>query len=71
MLLCKHALKPIVIKKKLKEIINLDKVTLKLVQETQSPPNIIQESMRLHNFLSLPHLSIRHTRGKEPLIDYS
>jgi hypothetical protein len=27
--------------------------------------------MRLHKLLSLPHLLIKHTRGKEPLIDYS
>jgi len=37
----------------------------------QSPPNLNQEAMRLHNLLSLPHLLTRHTRGKEPLVDYS
>jgi hypothetical protein len=26
--------------------------------------------MRLHNFLSLPHLVTRQIRGKEPLVDY-
>jgi hypothetical protein len=41
------------------------------VQETQSPPNLTQEATRLHNLLSLLHLPIRRTRGKEPLIDYS
>jgi len=47
------------------------KLTPKLVQETQSPPNLTQEAMRLHNLLSLLDLPIRHIRGKEPLIDYS
>jgi hypothetical protein len=25
----------------------------------------------MHNILSLPHLLARHTKGKEPLVDYS
>jgi hypothetical protein len=37
----------------------------------QSPPNLNQEAMRLHNLLSLLHLRTRRARGKKPLIDYS
>jgi hypothetical protein len=61
---------PTMIKEQLEDIVNLYEITFELVQETQSPPNLIQEAMRLHNLLSLPHLPIRCTRGKEPLIDY-
>jgi hypothetical protein len=45
--------------------------TLEFLQEIQLPPNVTQESMRVYNLLSLPHLPIRHTEGKKPLIDYS
>ncbi len=31
---------------------------------------MIQEVMKLHNLLSLPHLLARHTRGEKPIIDY-
>jgi hypothetical protein len=27
--------------------------------------------MRVHNLLLLPHLPTKHTKGKEPLIDFS
>jgi hypothetical protein len=40
-------------------------------EETQQFPNLIQESMRMHNLMSLPCLLARHTKGKEPLVDYS
>jgi len=61
-----------VIKEQLQEIVNLDEVTLELVvHETQSPPNLIYEAMRLHNLLSLLRLPLRCTRGEEPLVDYS
>jgi hypothetical protein len=36
----------------------------------QSPPNLNQEAMRLHNLLLLLHLPIRCARGNKPLIDY-
>ncbi len=38
--------------------------------ETQSQ-NLIQQTMRLPNLLSLPHLLVRWPRGNEPLVDYS
>ncbi len=71
MLLCRHALEPYYERRIAKEIVNLDEVILKLVQEIQNPPNPTQEAMRLHNLLSLPHLPPKHIRGKDPLIDYS
>jgi len=30
---------------------------------------VTQKSMKVHNLLSLFHLPIKHTKGKEPLID--
>jgi hypothetical protein len=41
------------------------------LEEAQQSPNLTQESMRMHNLMSLPCLPIRHTKGKEPLVDYS
>jgi hypothetical protein len=32
---------------------------------------VIQESVKVHNLLSLLHLPIRCIKGKKPLIDYS
>jgi hypothetical protein len=32
---------------------------------------LIQQTMRLPNLLSLPHLLVRWTRENEPLVDYS
>ncbi len=34
-------------------------------------PNLTQKSMRVHYPLSLPHLLATHTKGKEPLNNYS
>jgi hypothetical protein len=31
---------------------------------------VTQESIRVHNLLSLHHLLARHTKGKNPLINY-
>ncbi len=62
---------PTMIEELLEEIVNLNEVIPKLVQETQNLPNLIQEAMRLHNFLSLLHLPTIHTKGSEPLVDYS
>jgi hypothetical protein len=45
--------------------------TLELLQETQLPPNLTQESMKVYNLLLLFHLPTRCTKGKEPSIDYS
>jgi hypothetical protein len=39
MLLCRHALKPYYERRVVKEIVNLDEVIPKLVQEIQNPPN--------------------------------
>jgi hypothetical protein len=47
------------------------KETLKFLEETQQYPNLIQESMRMHNFMLLPCLPTRCTKGKKPLVDYS
>jgi len=33
--------------------------------------NVIQESRRMHNLLSLPQLIAKQTKGKKPLVDYS
>ncbi len=65
---------PIVKKQQLEKniVVNLDEGSLKGgLEETQQFPNLIQESMRMHNLISLPLLLARHTKGKEPLIDYS
>jgi hypothetical protein len=61
---------PAMIKEQLEEIVDLDEVTPKLVQETQSPPHLIQKAIRLHNLLSLPHPLVRHIRGNEQFVDY-
>jgi replicative DNA helicase len=37
----------------------------------QDFPNVTQETMRMHNLLSLPQLIAKQTKGKEPLVDYS
>jgi hypothetical protein len=62
---------PTKIEERLKDIVNLNEIIPKLVYETQSLPNLIQKAMKLQNFLSLLHLPTRHTKGKEPLVDYS
>ncbi len=59
------------IEEQLEETVNLDEVTLELVQETHNPPNVTQEAIKLNNLLSLLHLHAMHTRGKKPLVDYS
>ncbi len=46
-------------------VINLNEGNSKdSLEETQQSPNLTQESMKTHNLLSLPHLPIRHTKGK-------
>jgi hypothetical protein len=59
------------IEEQLEEIVNLDEVTLELIQETHNPPNLTYEAMKLNNLLSLLRLHAIHTRGREPLVDYS
>jgi hypothetical protein len=56
------------IEEQLEKIVNLDEVTFELVQETQGPSNLTQETMKLHNLLSLLHLLTRH-KGKNMLMD--
>jgi hypothetical protein len=58
------------------DIVNLDDGnqamdTQEFLQETQLPPNLTQESMKVHNLLLLLHLPARCAKGKEPSIDYS
>jgi hypothetical protein len=38
--------------------------TQELLQETQLPPNLTQESMKVHKLLLLLHLLTRNTKGK-------
>ncbi len=53
-------------------VVNLDEGSPKgNLEETQQFPNLIQESMRMHNFMSFPRLPASHTKGKEPIVDYS
>ncbi len=50
-------------------VVNLDQDNIKMLQETQFPlPNLTQESMSLHNLLSLPHLLAKLTKGEKPLL---
>jgi replicative DNA helicase len=37
----------------------------------QDFPNVTQETMRMHNFLFLPQLIAKQTKGKELLVNYS
>ncbi len=37
-------------------------------RKTQLPLNVTQESMKVHNLLSMLHLLAKHTKGKKPLI---
>jgi hypothetical protein len=49
--------------------VNLENPSMEEVEEDQSPPSVAQDSMSLHNLLSLPHFPTRQTRRKEPLVD--
>jgi hypothetical protein len=59
---------PIVRKQQLKDniVVNLNEGSPKgsLEDASQQSPNLTQESMRMHNLLSLPCLPTRHTKGK-------
>jgi hypothetical protein len=37
----------------------------------QDFPNVTQETMRMHNLLSLPQLIAKQSKGKKPMVDYS
>jgi hypothetical protein len=63
MLLCRHVLKPYYDIITTKNIVNLNEI-IPIMWETQNPLNLTQETMILHNLLSLFHLLKRHTKEK-------
>jgi hypothetical protein len=63
MLLCKHVSKSYYDITTTKNIVNLDEV-IPIMWETQNPLNLTQETMSLHNLLSLFHLLRRRTKAK-------
>jgi hypothetical protein len=65
---------PIVRKQQLEKniVVNLDEGSPEGgLEEIQQFPNLTKKSMRMHNFTLFPYLLAKHTKGKEPLIDYS
>jgi hypothetical protein len=51
-------------------MVDLDQETEHAPSKSQNIANLTQDSA-FSNLLSLPHLPIRKTRGREPLVDYS